>query len=245
LSNHCLLKYSRFGSATYYIPGAWKAGGAPIKEEVEMVKSRVIKKVWIIIAVIAVAAMTLGASGCAKRTVDRLDEEQVVDISGRWNDTDSRLVSEEMIQDALNRPWLGQFTAVNRGVMPTVIVGSVRNHSHEHINVQTFVKDLERALINSGRIEFVASSDQRGEVREERRDQSEHSREDTVKPNLREIGADFMLTGTINSIRDKHDGREVIMYQVNMELIEIETHRKVWIGEKKIRKFIQQRRFGL
>jgi hypothetical protein len=31
---------------------------------------------------------------------------------------------------------------------------------------------------------------------------------------------------------------------VNLELIEIETHRKVWIGEKKIKKVIQQSRLS-
>jgi len=149
-----------------------------------------------------------------------------------------------MIQDALGRPWLITYEAQNDG-SPTVIVGSVRNRSHEHISVETFTKDLERALINSGRVQFVASAGERGEIREERQDQAEHSAQETIRPDFREIGAEYMLTGSINSIQDSYRGREVVMYQVNLELIDIETHRKVWIGEKKIRKFIQQRRFGL
>ena len=197
-----------------------------------------------IAAALVVAVMILGSAGCARRTVDRLDDDTVVDLSGRWNDTDSRLVSEEMIRDALGRPWLVTYEAQNDG-SPTVIVGSVRNRSHEHISVETFTKDLERALINSGRVEFVASAGERGEIREERQDQAEHAAPETIRRDFREIGAEFMLTGSINSIQDSYRGREVVMYQVNLELIEIETHRKVWIGEKKIRKFIQQRRFGL
>ena len=192
-----------------------------------------------------IAAIAVVATGCAKRSVDRLDEETVIDLSGRWNDTDSRLVSEEMIKDALNREWLVRFSAQNKGISPTVIVGVVGNRSHEHINVQTFVKDLERALINSGRVDFVASAAERDQLRGERQDQATHAREDTVRPDFQEIGADFMLTGTINSITDSYRGEEVVMYQVNLELIEIESHRKVWIGEKKIRKFVKQRRFGL
>ena len=199
---------------------------------------------WKIAAAVVVAVMILGSVGCARRTVDRLDDDTVVDLSGRWNDTDSRLVSEEMIQDALARPWLITYEAKNDG-SPTVIVGSVRNRSHEHISVETFTKDLERALINSGRVQFVASAGERGEIREERQDQADHAAQETIRPDFREIGAEFMLTGSINSIQDSYRGREVVMYQVNLELIDIETHRKVWIGEKKIRKFIQQRRFGL
>ncbi|MDH3975501.1 MAG: penicillin-binding protein activator LpoB [Deltaproteobacteria bacterium] len=184
-------------------------------------------------------------SGCATKTVDRVETTKTIDLSGRWNDTDSRLVSEQMISDALSRPWLKKFIRNNKGEMPTVIVGTVKNRSHEHINIQTFVKDLERALINSGEVEFVASKGEREELREERKDQATHSSEKTAKSEGEEIGADFMLKGTINTILDKISGKSVMFYQVNLELIAIETHKKVWIGDKKIKKFIKKSRFGL
>lgn len=179
------------------------------------------------------------AAGCAT-SVKRVDTKEVIDLSGRWNDTDSRLVSEEMINDALSRPWLIKFMREHSGNMPVVIVGTVRNRSHEHINVQTFVKDLERALINSGEVDFVASSEERGEIRDERKDQAVHASEETAKSEGEEIGADFMLKGTINSIMDKVEGKAVIFYQVNLELMHIETHKKVWIGEKKIKKYVKR-----
>lgn len=40
-------------------------------------------------------------SGCANRKVSRINSNEVVDLSGRWNDTDSQLVSAEMISDLL------------------------------------------------------------------------------------------------------------------------------------------------
>lgn len=183
-------------------------------------------------------------TGCAT-TVARVDTDETIDLSGRWNDTDSRLVSEEMISDALARPWLKTFIKKHKGNSPTVIVGTVKNRSHEHINVQTFVKDLERALINSGEVEFVAGRQERGELRDERRDQASHSSENTAKSEGEEIGADYMLKGSINTIEDKVSGKSVMFYQVNLELIHIETHKKVWIGEKKIKKFIKKSRMRL
>ena len=183
-------------------------------------------------------------AGCGTQ-VKRIETTKTVDLSGRWNDTDSRLVSEEMIDDALSRPWLDNFMRKHQSKPPTVIVGTVRNLSDEHINVLTFVKDLERALINSGKVQFVASKVEREEIREERKDQALHASEETAKPAGEEIGADYMLKGTINTIRDKVEGREVVFYQVNLELMHIGTNRKVWIGEKKIKKFIKRPRFGL
>ncbi len=194
--------------------------------------------------VLVLFIIALSVIGCASE-VKRVDTEEVIDLSGKWNDTDSRLVSEAMIQDALDRPWLDRYKQGHKGKLPVVIVGSVRNLSHEHINVQTFVKDLERALINSGDVDFVSSKIERDEIREERKDQASHSAEETAKSEGEEIGADFMLKGTINSILDKVEGKAVMFYQVNLELHNIETHRKVWIGEKKIKKLIKRKRLGL
>ena len=195
----------------------------------------------------AVAAMLLALfmfSSCASTKVERLDVDETVDLSGQWNDTDSRLVSEEMIKDVMSRTWLERYKQAHNGHTPAVIVGSVRNRSDEHINTRTFVKNLERALVNSGEIDFVASSGEREELREERIDQAAHASEKTAKEEGQEIGADFMLQGSINTITDRIEGKQVKYYQVNLELVQIENHKKVWLGEKKIKKFVKQSRFG-
>ena len=182
------------------------------------------------------------AGACSSVKVDRVDVDETVDLSGRWNDTDSRLVSEAMITDVLSRAWIDQYRA-GKGRDPVVIVGAVRNRSEEHINTRTFVSDLERALINSGEVAFVAGSGEREALREERKDQAAHASEATAKEEGEEIGADFMLQGAINTIVDRVDGEAVTFYQVNLELIDIQSHRKVWIGEKKIKKRIKRSRF--
>jgi len=194
--------------------------------------------------IIAVSLALLMFTGCASTKVERVDVDETVDLSGRWNDTDSRLVSEEMIKDVMSRNWLERYKRANNGQTPAVIVGSVRNRSDEHINTRTFVKDLERALVNSGEIDFVASSGEREELREERVDQAAHASEETAKEEGQEIGADFMLQGSINTITDRIEGKQVKYYQVNLELVQIENHKKVWLGEKKIKKFVKQSRFG-
>lgn len=202
-----------------------------------------IKKSAVAMVLVGCLAAFLTA-GCASVKVDRKEVDETIDLSGNWNDTDSRLVSEEMIADALNRPWLSRYRASHRRD-PVVIVGTVRNRSDEHINTATFVKNLERSLINSGEVEFVANADERGEIRDERQDQASNASEATAKEQGQEIGADYMLQGVINTITDRVEGKEVKYYQVNLELIEIETHRKAWIGEKKIKKLVQRSRLGL
>lgn len=189
--------------------------------------------VWLVVVMLGVLAV-----GCGT-TVTRMETEEVKDLSGAWNDTDSRLVSEEMVQDALARPWVDNHVRTKRKT-PVVIVGEVRNLSHEHINVNTFVADLERALLNSGKVEFVASRVERGEVREERKDQDVHAREDTRKAMGQEVGADYMLKGTINTIIDVSGRTQVRYYQVDLNLISLADNRKVWQGQKKIKKLVER-----
>ena len=186
----------------------------------------------------------VGPVGCATTKVARVGADTTIDLSGRWNDADSRMVAEEMIKDVLARPWLEKYTKTHGGKEPTVIVGTVMNRSHEHINVQTFTKDLERELTNDGRIQFVASKSEREEVRDERQDQQSQSSQETAKGLGKEIGADYMLKGTINTILDEAEGTKVVYYQVDLEFFDVESNKKVWAGQKKIKKVIEKSRFG-
>ena len=179
-------------------------------------------------------------SGCgASKTVTRVEPDEQIDLSGDWNDTDSRLVAEEMIKDVLARPWLGEFKGDKKRT-PVVIVGTVRNRTSEHIATTAFIKNLERELINSGRVDFVANKEERQEVRDERTDQQEFSSAESLKKFQQETGADFMLRGDITSIIDAEGGQQVKYYQVNLELVNVETNRKAWIGEKKLKKLVSQ-----
>jgi len=193
------------------------------------------------------SAVLLSTPGCLKKgpAVSRVSTESTTDLSGKWNDTDSRLVANEMIQDVLSRPWLKRFTKKKKGAVPAVIIGRVRNLSHEHINTRTFVNDMEKALINSGEVDFVASSSERQEIRSERRDMDVHASDATRKEAGQEQGADFMLKGTINTIVDAVAGRHVRFYQVDLTLIDLVNNRKVWVGQKKIKKDVARSSFSL
>jgi uncharacterized protein (TIGR02722 family) len=176
---------------------------------------------------------------CANRKVERVKTNEVIDLSGRWNDTDSRLVANEMIKDVLERPWLNNFKSENGGKKPTLIVGQIRNRTSEHIDATTFIRNMERAMINDQTVTVVQSGEDRNQVRDERSDQKIFADPATAKRWAKEKGADFMLTGTISSIEDQFKKEKVIFYQVNLELTNIETNEKVWIGEKQIKKYIR------
>jgi len=187
---------------------------------------------------LALSILMLTLTACST-TVTRGSPEAPVDLSGRWNDTDSRSTAEALIKDVLDRPWSQRFTQV-MGRTPVVVVGTVLNRTHEPLNTQTFVKDLERALMRSGRVQFVANAEQRQEVGQERLDQAQHARTDTAKPTGQESGADFMLQGTINILMDELNSTRAVFYQVDLELLDIASNVKIWQGQKKVKKLVER-----
>jgi uncharacterized protein (TIGR02722 family) len=190
-----------------------------------------------LMVLLLLACLPLACGG--GKTVTRLDTESVTDLSGKWNDTDSRLVAQEMISDALSRPWLVNYIE-EYGKKPVVTVGTIRNLTNEHIAMETFISDFERELLNSGSVKFVASKEARSEIREERQEQQEFASRETAKRMREETGADFILQGAIKTIVDQEGSNQVVFYQTDLELINIESMEKVWIGNKKIKKGISQ-----
>jgi len=187
---------------------------------------------------LSIFALALVVLASCSRQVTRINPDQQIDLSGRWNDTDSKLVAEEMIKDVTGRPWHNDFRIAETR-KPTVIVGYVQNKSSEHIESETFIKDIEREFINSGFVRVVSNSDFREKLRQERAEQGEFASPETQAKWGKELGADFMMFGVITAITDSYKKEKVVNYKINLELSNIETNEKVWIGDKEIKKFIK------
>ena len=195
------------------------------------------KKIIAIFACVLLLVLT-GCESTRSVSVDRIDASTAIDLSGYWNDTDIRIVAETLVKDCVNAPAIENYIRNNR-MLPVVIVGSFKNDTDEHIDTSIIVKKFETALINSGKVDFVASSSERQEIREERLEQQEWASEETAKRIANEYGADFMLIGSVKTSVDMVDNKTVRTYFVYAELIDIETNRKLWIGENsEIKKLI-------
>ncbi len=169
--------------------------------------------------------------------VKRIAADETYDLTGEWNDTDSQQIASTMVDSVLSGGWLERW---EESEPPVVIVGNVRNNTSEHIDTPLFVKDLEAELINSGQVTFVASSTERSQIRGEREDQQSNASEETMKRIAQETGADFMLIGSINSKVEETPGQKIIYYLVSMELINIESNIKAWVGTERIKKLINK-----
>ncbi len=190
----------------------------------------------------AASGLLLALSSCISGSgtssgVQRVAADEVYDLTGKWNDIDSQRIANKMVDNVLAGNWLKKWREAKQ---PVVIVGNVRNNTSEHIDTRLFVKDLEAELINSGEVSFVASSIERSQVRDERDDQQSNASEETMKRIAQETGADFMLIGGIDSSVEEIPGTKVVYYLVSLELIDVESNIKAWVGTERIKKVIDK-----
>ena len=191
--------------------------------------------------IILILLLVLG--GCTSAVkVTRLDADAEIDLSGNWNDTDIQIVAESLVGSSMKTNWIDQFRLRN-GHNPVVIVGTILNRSSEHIDTAIIAKRFEMALINTGKVDMVADIAMRDELHDERESQQYFASEETAAALGKEIGADFILQGAVRTVVDQVSGKAVRTYYVSAELIDIETSRKIWVGEEMVRKFIQQSKY--
>lgn len=177
-------------------------------------------------------------AGCQTRQVTRLDPATEIDLSGRWNDTDSRKVADQMIYDLFDSDAFKNYAKTRTG-KPVIVVGAIRNKTSEHIDADNFVKKFEVVIHNAGAAELVESSEFRDQLRVERLEQQEFADPATVKQMGKETGADLMLFGEITSETDTYNNKRVVNYITTLFLTDIETNKRIWYGQNEIKKFVK------
>ncbi len=186
---------------------------------------------------IQVSLMVLVIAGCA-RTVARVEPGQQIDLSGRWNDSDSRLVANKMITDLLGSEKFKEYTKT-LGKKPAIIVGLIKNKTSEHIDASNYIKKMELAIFNSGVADLVESDTFRDKIREERAQQQDFASPETVSQWGKETGANLMLFGEMTSETDVYNKKRVVNYVTTLFLTDMETNKRIWYGQEEIKKYIR------
>jgi penicillin-binding protein activator len=172
------------------------------------------------------------------RSVTRINPETQVDLSGRWNDTDSRQVADQMIYDLFNSDSFKNY-AKEKGRKPVLIVGYIKNNTAEHIDANNYVKKFEMVIHNSAIAELVESDGFRDKLRQERAEQQDFASAETAKAWGKETGADLMLFGEMSSEIDTYNKKRVVNYVTTLFLTDIETNKRVWYGQREIKKLVK------
>jgi len=187
--------------------------------------------------ILSLVLIALISASCA-RSVSRIDPNQQIDLSGRWNDSDSRMVANKMVTELLGSDKFKDYSK-SLGKKPAIVVGLIQNKTSEHIDADNYIKKIELAIYNSGIADLVESDSFRDKLRQERAEQQDFANSTTASTWGKEVGANLMLFGEMTSETDVYNKKRVVNYVTTLFLTDMETNKRVWYGQEEIKKYIE------
>lgn len=183
--------------------------------------------------ILATVLMLSLLGACAStRTLDP-DAEKHYDAS--YDFSDKKQIVDTLTQSLLSSPNVP--TETNK---PIIVIYGIDNETSEHINTGGITDDIRLALIRSGEYRFVNRKQ-----RDNLQDEADYQYAGFVPPEQRvvegrQLGADFILSGTLRSIEKKQPRqirltkRELVYYSMNLELTDLETGEISWADNVEI-----------
>jgi uncharacterized protein (TIGR02722 family) len=192
------------------------------------------------------AACTLLWTGCSSpvRTVDPSDSTvQTMDIS----QADVNDAARNMVNSMLNSPAIARATATPE--LPTIVILPVwldaATLTNANVNTEALTTLVRGQVINSGIFQFVDKT-RREDIAEEIRYQQESGavRADTAAAAGQQIGADYILEGTLSGFDDYNGKTHRVGYVLTLTLQDIETGIISWQETQQIAKEQKKGLFG-
>lgn len=194
-------------------------------------------------ALALIPALALGAlalPGCGGKTITRTEAGAAKDLSGKWNDVDTKNTASEIVSKAMKAPWPDNFQAEHKR-KPIIVIGKfpVRTNGDENINTSLITNALEEEFINSGKIRVLSDPEESRKILEDQAAYAEKSKELG-----KELAADFILNGEIG-VQNDQEGREAVkFYVVSFKLTDVQTREVIWKSSNTpIRKEVEQSRW--
>lgn len=173
-------------------------------------------------------------TACTVTTREVAPDEEVIYDAG-YHFSDKKAIVDEMVESLLS-----EHPLVRSSERPVLIVYGIANRTSEHISTSGITDDIRQALLKSGRVRFVNETQRENIARETSYQYAGRVAEETRIQKARQVGARYMLTGTLRSIKKKQPRqfrlkkKTLMYYSLNMELTDIETGLIEWAGSTEV-----------
>lgn len=154
--------------------------------------------------------------------------DDVETVSSNWGSTDIQMTAERMTQSLLASRWIDRAAEP-----PKIRLREVRNLTSEHIDTKGVTDKIRVQLLRSGQVRFLADEANMEDVFAERDFTEAVTRRGE---NKLMADTDYIVTGTVRSIRKKTKDVADAYYQITMELVDPQSGEIVWADEQEIRK---------
>ncbi len=187
---------------------------------------------WVMFCM-AMAAIVIMA-GCTATTREiSVDEVQPYDET--YDVSAKKKIVDELVTSLTNKSPLAA-----RNDRPVVVIYNVANKTSEHISTDGITDDIRQEVLQSGKARFVGKTQRESIEKETSYQYGGNVSPETRIARARQVGAEYMLTGTLRDIRKKEPKqvrlkRKVLQYySLTLELTNLETGLIDWADSVEI-----------
>jgi uncharacterized protein (TIGR02722 family) len=176
----------------------------------------------------ALLALIHSLTGCTA-TTRTVSPDESLTYDATYTFTDKQKIVHDLVESLKTNPPLGTMTD-----RPVIIVYGIANRTSEHIDTSGITDEIRKEILLSGKARFVNKSQRDNILKETDYQMSGPVAPETRIALARQVGAEYMLTGTLRSI-EKSAPKQIrlkkksyIYYSLNLELTNIETSLIEW-----------------
>jgi uncharacterized protein (TIGR02722 family) len=171
--------------------------------------------------------------GCATGKSTYVDPSTIDEKGAQFGDTDLKLMSEEMVSDLMQSPFLEKVDKPT-----TISIVGIENKTSEYIDTDDIADKIMVALIKygSGTFEFVDRAMIEETMKEFELGSSGVVSTAEATQLGKAAGVNFLMTGSLSSITKVDRKEDQRFYRLSLRLVDVERNTISWVHEKEIRK---------
>lgn len=180
---------------------------------------------------------------CGEKRVTYSQPQQGDSLGAEFSGADLMVTVDKMTQSLIEHPFSSRSDASKP---PVLYIHRLTNDSLEQIDTDSITNSIRTKLLQSGHFHFVDMS-QVAETLKQLEFQQGSGLVDaqTARVAGKQVGAEYMLYGNLNSITERTRRKKQIYYKININLLNIETGLIEWSDEQYFQKTYKRPVFGI
>ncbi len=190
--------------------------------------------------IIAIASVFTIASCGGKSVYTKgkyIDPEEVKLLSDKFVEADL-----QMIADTLTNSLLSSDLVAEQSKRPAIIISLFTNGTDEHIDILSLTNNIRTDLLKSKQFRFLNERLRKKMAEEYEYQASGYVDPETAKMKGKQIGADWLVSGHISSIRQPVGKDEIVYYKTTLEVTDLETSEILWADEVELKKAFKRKK---
>jgi len=165
-----------------------------------------------------------------------IDPEEVELLSDKFVESDLQTIADQLTTSLLNSDVLAGANG-----KPAIIISLFTNATDEHIDILSLTNMIRTKLIKSHSFTFLNERLRNAMAEEYEYQSSGYVNPEAAKLKGRQIGADWLISGHITSIRQPVGKKEIVYYKTTLEVTNLETSAILWADEVELKKAFKRK----